>query len=87
VVILVVFLLENENRVLTSKIGLRANSVNTSSLNARIGSLLRAAELGSAVRRGSLRKKLLMLPTSHLDGVRVVILIVPSLENEDRVLT
>jgi hypothetical protein len=55
--ILIVLLLENENRDLTSEIEWRANSVNTSSLDVRIGSLPRAAELGSAARRGSLLQK------------------------------
>lgn len=46
-VILIVLLLENQNIDLTSEIEWRAKSVNTSSLGARIGPLLRAAELGS----------------------------------------
>jgi hypothetical protein len=57
VVILIVLLLENENIDLTSEIERRAKSVNTSSLGARIGLLFRAAELGSAARRGSLLQK------------------------------
>jgi hypothetical protein len=57
VVILIVLLLEQENRDLTSEIEWRANNVNGSSLDASIGPLLRAAELGSAARRRSLLQK------------------------------